>query len=427
MKDPVMNAPTVTSPNAPAAPAKTEERPHHPYSPSSLQNREVCPVFKGRDSKAERAIAGTLGHKVVDTGEDDDKLSDFDFLAAAECLDFAEHHRKLLQTEADAAYREAIDNAVKKQLHPPDPKLFQVEELKEVYLPVDDIKYPDCESTTAGYVDHAFISYDRERAVVIDWKFGFHQVEDAKDNLQGIAYALGLFKKIKTLKTVHFWFKQPHIHFLTNHIFKRSDIPEMYLRVQAVVARARLATETQNFSMARAMVPVCNFCDNLGKCPIGLALALKVGKKFMPLDFPEDITPTKVLDPKNTKLALNLASVVKTWAEAFRRQVTDRVLRRDAELPEGMKIQEMPGRRSIVDIAKFKEIALRFVSPEVYETALDASFGPIEEAISEKAPRGSKEATVKEFQAELETLGAVERSPGFSFLKVVGKKENTKT
>ncbi len=420
---------TATDATAPAAPVvkpEATERPHHPYSPSQLQNIEACPPYIGRSTVTERAVAGTLGHKVVETGEDDEKLSDFDFLAAAECLDFVEQHRRILEAEARAAYDKALEESIANGTDSPDPKSHTVEELKEIYLPIDDIKFDDCVSTTAGYVDHVFINWNRTRAVVIDWKFGFHQVEDAKDNLQGIAYSLGLFKKFPSLQTVDFWFKQPHIHFLTNHVFSRADIPELYLRIQTVVARAREARKADDFKTANPMAPVCNFCGKLGRCPRNLERTLKIAKKFMPLDFPEDITPTMVMDPHNTKLALNLASVVKTWAEAFRRQVTDRVLRRDAEIPDGMKIQEMPGRRKIISLAKFKEIALRYVSPEVYEKALDASFGPIEEEINDKAPRGSKESTVKEFQVTLESLGAVERGPGFSFLKVEGRK-NTKT
>jgi hypothetical protein len=86
-------------------------------------------------------------------------------------------------------------------------------------------------------------------------------------------------------------------------------------------------------------------------------------------------------------------------------------------------IQHMPGRRKIVDIQKFKSIALQHVSEDVFTSALDASFGPIEEAISEAAPRGSKKATVEAFQAELEQSQAVQRGDSYSFLKVSSAKK----
>lgn len=368
-----------------------EQRVHHPYSPSTLEMLEACSCWRSKTSTNARAIAGTLGHKVIETGEDDSRLSDEDAVAAAECLDFVESRRKVIA---------------------------QGRELKENYLPIDDCVFADAQATTAGYVDHVLVSDDETSAEIIDWKFGRWEVEKAEDNIQGIAYALGLFKKFPTVQQVRVWFKQPHLNYLTDFIFTRAMIPALYLRVQAVVARARAARAANDFKSATPHVPACNFCENLGKCPVGLAYALKVSKKFMPLDFPSDISPSHVLDPQNTKLALNLASVMKVWSESFRRQVTDRVLRRDAPLPEGMMIQKMPGRRQIVDMAKFREVTLRYLTEKDYTECLDASFGPLEERISGAAARGNKKVTLEAYQKDLEDSGAVTRGDGFSFLKI---------
>ena len=355
---------------------------------------------------------------MVETGEDDEKLSDEDAVAAADCLDFIEGRRQVYLATAKAAWEKA--GAVKSDI----PK-FNIQEFKEIYLPIDDLKFDDCLSTTAGYVDHTLISWDETEADLADWKFGFWAVEPTVTNLQAIAYSLGAFKKFPKLQQVRFWFKQPHLDSLDSHVFRRADIPALYLRVQAVVARARKAREAGDYASATPYVPVCNFCDHLGECPIGLNFALKVAKKFSPLEFPSDVTPSMILDPQNTLVALNLASVMKVWSEAFRRQVTDRVLRRDAPIPEGYGIQEMPGRRSIVDMAKFKEISLKYVKPEDYEKCLDATFKPLEDAIIESAARGVKKSTVIKFQQELEQFGAVKRGQSFSFLKIKNGKNNT--
>lgn len=418
---------TATAPIAPAAviPPTTdaEERPHHPYSPSSLQYLEACPNYQSRqDVVHERTVAGTKGHKVVETMEDDNELSDQDAEAAAECLDFVESRRNIMQDEADRATRE--------QKPIPPKAAYMVTELKEQYLPVDDIVFPDCLGTTAGYVDHILMNWNGTYAEMIDWKFGMWKVEPALTNLQGIAYTLGLFKKFPTLQQVHVWFKQPHLNFLTDAVFLRTQIPELYLRVQAVVARARLAREQTkkdptNYSMACPCVPACNFCANLGKCSHGLKFALQVSHKFSPLEFPSDITPTKVLDPRNTKLALNLAAVMKIWSESFRRQVTDRVLRREVPIPEGMFVFEMPGRRKIVDMEKFKIVSLRYMKEAEYLAQLEASFGTLEEVITNNAARGTKKATVEAYAAELEKFGAVVRGDSFPVLKVRTEKEKT--
>lgn len=408
-----------TAAPVPKTPA-TEERPHHPYSPSSLANLEACPDFLGRDSKAVRGIIGTIAHKATETQEDDSRLDDDDAAAVAECLDFVEERRQVLQVEADSIW----DATPVKDRTTPQP--VQIQEVKEIYLPIDDLEFEDAKATTAGWADHILLNWNRNRAEIIDWKFGYWAVEGAETNPQGIAYVLGVFKAWPSVQSVTVWFKQPLIGLLSTHTFYRSQIPELYLRIQAIVARARAARKKGDFSTAKAYVPACNFCANLAKCPIGLANALKVGQKFTPLEFPDDITPSLILDSRNTKLALNLAAVVKIWAEAFRRQVTDRAIRGDAAIPDGMILQQMPGRRGIADLSKFREIALKYVNRDDYEKCLDATFGPIEEIIKEKAPRGSKTAAVKEFQKALEDSGAVVRGDGFAFLKVANSKTESK-
>jgi Protein of unknown function (DUF2800) len=400
-----------------------EERSHHPFSPSSLQNLEACPSYIGKQMKKqhERTIAGTKAHKVVETGEDDSSLSDDDATLAAECLDFVEQRRQVIQREADEAYSKLLKSGIT----PPASK-YQIVELKEIYLPVDDCVFEDCEATTAGYVDHAILNHDQTYGELIDYKFGRWAVEKAENNLQGIAYSLGLFRRFPRLQRIRFWFRQPAIEYYTDHVFTREMVAEKYLRLQVVVARARNARQKKDFAAAVPYVPVCNFCAHLGDCPKVFDFSLRVAKKFHPLEFPEDVTPTKVLDAKNSSLAMKLAQVMAIWSDAFKRRTTDRVMRGDAEMPEGYGLQERDGARKIADMAKFKTIALRYVTPEEFEQCLDASFGPIEEIISTRAPRGSKKAAVENFQQELEDSGAVARGEPYSFLRVKGDSTKTK-
>ena len=382
-----------------------EERPHHPYSPSTLQTREWCPMFKNRQTEKvhHRATAGTRAHGVVDSGEDDTRLSDDDALAAAECMDFVDRRRRLME----GAW--------------PDPERLHVEELSEVYLPIDDRKFPDCESTTAGYVDKVLLNHNCTYAEMFDWKFGIWPVESAKDNLQGIAYTLGLFRLYPTLKHIRFYFKQPLLQVTSEHEFSREDIPALYLRVQTVVARARLAAETNAWHMANPAVPACNFCDRLGSCPKVAQFACVVGHKFHPLAVPAEINPSLINSPQGVVDGLRLSGVLKIWAEAFRRQASDRIIRGDAPLPPGQRIQTMR-KRIVVDEDKLKGVALRFLTAEEYSSTLSPTFGDLEDLIKEKAPRGQKEGTVKEFQQALFDADAVKLGDEFSFLRAIPEK-----
>lgn len=377
------------------------ERKHHRYSPSKLQMLEACPCYENREGELhERAIAGTRAHNVAETGQDDARLSDEDVAAAVDCIDFVSTRK----TEME--------------------KAGPVTELKETYLPIDDIHFPDgVEATTAGYIDAAIISHCGTLAECFDFKFGRWPVEKAEDNLQGIAYVLGLLKRYPSLQQVTFHFKQPHLDSVSSATFSRDQIPELYLRVQVVVARAREARRLGDFSMARPMVPACNFCAHLGVCPKVEAIALKVGNKFFPLEIPDDITPTKLHDRKSASLAMRLAQVVKIWAGAYTSRTSDRVIRGEQDLPENYSIKENHGKRSIADVEKFKSIALKYLTPEELAAVADYSFGSVEEIIQTKAPRGLKAAAVSEFKTELDQSGAVSRGNSFSFLMPVPAKK----
>lgn len=401
----------------PAAPLlDTETRAHHPYSPSSLQSTEACPCFKSKDSKHIRTIIGTISHKVTETREDDNRLSDDDAAAAAECLDFYDSRVRMAIESREAALKGS------KAAVP------EIIELMETELAVDDVVFPDgVKSTTAGFVDRVLIAHGRTYAELFDWKFGMWPVEKAENNLQGIAYTLGLLRKYPTLECVRFFFKQPNTGEITHSLFTRDMIPALYLRIQLVVARARKARglmATGDFSMANPTVPNCNFCANIAECTKVLDIALKVGKKFYPLQIPDDITPTAVHAGVDGELGMRLSGVMAVWSKAYRTRTTDRVIRGDAKCPEGHVITQRAD-REVVDPKKVREIALQYMTKEEFEALLpqEPPFGPMEELISDKAPRGSKKAKVEEFQKQLMDSGAVKKGDPYTFLRALPKKD----
>lgn len=385
------------------------ERKHHPFSPSSLQNREVCACYEGRESKHVRTIAGTLAHGVVETRTDNADLSDEDSLAAAECIDMVDHRLGLMEL--------ARQNALKDM---PEPLTVpEIREFKEIELAVDECKFEDADSTTAGFLDSLLIDHTEEYAEMLDWKFGMWPVETAENNLQCISYVLGGFHHFPKLRKIKFFFRQPLISLNSEATFTRDQFPALYLRVQVVVARAREARERVkkgDWSMATPMVPACNFCGNIGKCVKVLEKMCVVGHKFFPLEIPDNLTPTMVVNTAETSLGLRLAQVVKVWADAFRAQTTDRVLRGGAQLPPGFVITSQ-SRRELIDKDAFKRVALTYLSEQEYLNTLDVLFGAVEKAIQDKAPRGQKKNTVEQFQAELETAGATKKGLPFSFLR----------
>lgn len=390
-----------------------QERPHHPFSPSSLESLEVCPVFKSKQlvKLHERTIAGTRSHNSAEKQEDDSRISDDDAAAVAQCLEHVAKRKQAFIEEACTARYAAVD-AGGFELCGAEHFEAKVVELNECYLAVDD------QDTTAGYLDKLLLSYDRKRAVIADYKFGVWKITKAEDNLQGIAYALGVFHQYPTVEEIIVDFLQPHCAAqpITSALFKRNEITQHYFRICAVVARAKEARAKQDFSMAQPHAPVCSFCEHLGRCSKALEVALKVGNKFYPLEIPDSITPTQVLDPNQTGMAMRLAQVVATWAKAFKGVLGDRVLRGDAPTPVGYSVVTQQ-RRELVNLEVFRKEALKYISAKQFASTLETTFGAVETLIAETAPRGHKKSMVEQFQKAVEATGAVVKSEPYSFLK----------
>jgi len=373
------------------------ERKHHRFSPSTLQNREACPCYESSGEANEAAIEGTIAHSAVESGKDDSRLSDGHAAMVAECLDFVQQRKNLF-----------FDGGT---------------EIKEVYLPVDDL------DTTAGYVDHVLMNPTQTYAELIDWKFGRWPVEPAPNNLQGIAYALGLFHTYPTLQQIRFFFKQPALELITDVIWTRSDIPRLYARVRATVEKAKIAAAQVakgDFSMARPMIPACNFCSNIGACTKVTDLVCKVGSKYFPIEIPEDITPTKIHSAADTTLGLRLAQVVKVWADGYRRLATNRIVEGTVPIPEGFMLVSQT-RRAIIDDVAFEKVALQYLTQDEYNDTKKILFGAVEKAIMLKAERGHKKASVEKFAEHLASAGATDESQPYTFLKAVAKKETNQT
>lgn len=382
----------------------TTTRPHHPYGPSKLQDLEACPKYAGMSGDSEASRMGTMQHDVADSGIDDPRLPDYKAMAAVECLKFAESRA--------AEY--------------PGGTI-----IKEQYLPIDDerivVDGREWVGTTAGYLDFAVVSADGTKAEIIDYKFGKHAVEEAKNNLQGIAYLLGLLRCHKNLQTVQVWFLLPHRDEFTSHTFTRNGDGETHgfdaltLRVKCVVHRALEANKKpDDFSMATPYIPACLFCANLGKCPKVAATMLSVGRKYSPAALPDDMTPSLILDPAQAALGIKLASLVKVWAEAYRKQATEKSVGDPTFVPDGYKLVSKSKRRILLP-RKFGELAKSFLPPEQQEKIeelYDIQLGPVEKLISTSAPRGFKEKTVDAFNEAALGAGLVEEGQPFVFLQM---------
>jgi hypothetical protein len=398
----------------------TPARVHHPYSPSTLQTREACPKWQPTSGTNEAAEIGSLQHDAAEARLDDPRLSDARAEAVAQCVAFTD----------DLAS-----------------KFPGCTVLKEQYMPVDDEKirvrstdysgittgprlpyFKEFLGTTAGYADFCLVTADGLHGEVVDYKFGQHGVEEAVNNLQGIAYSLGLLKKYPTITDCTVTFLLPHRDEISQHTFDLTDAAALLLRVKTIVHRAIECERVPNdFSRAFVTVSACSFCGLLGVCPKVAEIALNVGRKYRPAEIPDSVTPTTLSDPAQVGLGLQIAMMLKTWAEAYRAQATAKSIEDEHFMPAGYKLVTATRRtvRNARVVAEAAKALLPADQHEMVESLFEISLTPLEKLITAVAPRGSKAEAVEKFAEAILTAGGVEESAPYAFLRMnTAKKKN---
>lgn len=353
------------------------------------------------------AVIGTKQHDMVDSQVDDPTLPDYRAMAVADCIAFA-------QSRIDANPGCTV--------------------LREEYLPIDDevivaggVPFT---GTTAGYLDIGLVTKDGRKAEVIDWKFGNNAVEDAGNNVQGMAYALGLLKRFPDLQEITVTFIMPHLDHQSQHTFTRDQFDGMRWRIVTIVRRSiEAAKNPDDFSLATPNSSSCRFCALIGRCPKVAEKVLSVGKKYAPLKIPNEITPSLICDPAQTKLGMQVADIVITWAEAYKRQASAKAIDDpNCFVPDGYVLVQT-SKRIVKDARKLGELAKEYLPPEdksKVDALYDIPIGKCEKLISTAAPRGSKEATIEEFGLAALATGALEQGTPFAFLRQERKTDSGK-
>lgn len=382
------------------------ERLHHPYSPSTTQTLEASPCAIPRSGPGcEAAQRGTAQHDASEKEEDSDDLSD---------------------DEADAVLQTKIllDEAVLAM----GPGAI-VE--KEEYLPIDDETQVDSAGhvflgTTGGYDDVTIWSADRALAHVIDWKFGKYAVEPAGNNTQGMSYALGVqHKALKNgwkLHEVKVTFFSPHIEDQSEHVFDVEALALARVRINLIVERAKLAraaiaADPDHLPNYSPSTTGCMFCGRLAVCPAAREWVVSIAKKYKPLSVPADIFGLE-LTPDSAQTLKDFTTVVGSWAKEVNNRIHGYTMENPDFIPTGYRlIQTFP--RSLIN----PRVAIPILIAELGEAVVYGGTGEddskgiirmnittVEKAVSDKAPRGQKEAAKEAIAEKLNLAGCLKKA-----------------
>ena len=290
----------------------TELAAHAPLAPSSLEAIELCPEFEFKDSEPGDTSQGTLVHEAVEAGDPE-----------------------LVESDDEAYFMYSMCN---KRLQDVQSKCQEVHQELRVHS-----HRRDC----WGTVD--LVGIDGGLAYVWDWKTGRIPVSNAKTNPQGMVYVLGVFLRFPDVMEVQMNFLMARTGQVTFHTFKRTDIPNMMIRIDRIAARRNDSTAVMNVTYN------CRNCAALTHCDA-------VRKQVVPQAPKDSVEMAGVSNTENIKTpedaarAMECKEILAKWFEGWSEQASARCLEiaDQVDIP-GYEITTRKGRDKVVDMGTFDD------------------------------------------------------------------------
>ncbi|MBW2714330.1 MAG: DUF2800 domain-containing protein, partial [Deltaproteobacteria bacterium] len=279
---------------------------HAKHSPSALKNKETCPHWQNRPGSSAAADEGTRMHEAAETGN-------LEGLNPEQCA-------QVESCIAAVALREA--------------DIKDCSRYNELRLTIDRLTFGTADVVLVGTAT----------ATLIDYKMGRVPVDPAETNLQGWAYALGVFETFN-VDAVTVVFLQPRCDIISEHTFYRThDYDRMLARVAEVIRKAE--DESSPFNPHPEN---CEYCGCKAECPALATKALAIATQYADaLELPDEMHPSSITEPKQMALALRLAPVLTDWAQSVRKHALEMV-QEGQEIP-GYGLKFRSGQRTIKDI-----------------------------------------------------------------------------
>ena len=367
---------------------------HHQFGPSGLVNYELCARFE-KEVEGEGyvphpvAVEGTLLHAKVER-RDVSNLDSNQVTMVENCLAYLDQHTKGYNVE------------------------------QEILLDVG--KRKDGTFASHGHADVVAVS--NEKAVLIDWKFGFNPVDDVEDNLQGQCYAEGLLNKYPKVKevVVHFYMARYADGF--SHRFTRSkDADKIRLRIETIIARVK--DEADYTPSTRA----CLYCTEKGRCPAvakhALALAKTQTEARLDLDQIDKVSSTEITDPVEAQRALRIAELLEPWCAEIKANA--KKLLQEGTVISGYDLKERRGAYKLSDPNSVYAVVQDEMTMDEFVQACSVSLSALQKLVSDRAPRGSKGLAKELLLSKLKGTGLLHETGGTLYLSKIRKPKPKKT
>jgi len=236
-----------------------------------------------------------------------------------------------------------------------------------------------------GFVDRLQFSKCETHVDMLDWKFGWHAVEDAETNLQGISYLIGVFKKYPKVKSVTVHFVQPRIDYITYFTFCRDDLHRLEQRILTILGN----TENKLYFYKEE---ICQYCGN-PECPIRMNAALMIGQQYITdLPVPKEVHSSLVKDPEEMKQLLDLIPQIEAWCASVKHHAKVLIEEESLDIP-GYETFYKRGQTKVLDVGLVYDIVSRdygVTINEFTELFKTVPLGELQDLVAKRAPKGKK-------------------------------------
>lgn len=340
-------------------------RKHARHAPSSLGYKEICPSYVGKKGTNTAAQEGTLMHEAMET-DDFSKLTDEQAFLCGLCRDYRDG--ELEKLKSPTVYRE--------------------------------LSLSIAGGLTYGTADLVAIDASGKVGIVMDWKFGYGEIDEADVNAQGCAYSLGTFEKFPGLEELTLHFVQPRRQHTSTYTFTRAEVENMRLRIQAIIRAANARNRREHPGKQ------CAYCSKLAQCNAVRKLALPLAAKYGELSIPEELHPSNISDPRMMAHCLLCAKILKEWVDSVSYHALNMALNGE-EIP-GYKLTSRAGRRTISDpLAAFGAVCEEMTAEDFIACCGSVSIDALTSKFSESAPRGGKQKAKEELLSRLTEDGVL--------------------
>lgn len=240
----------------------------------------------------------------------------------------------------------------------------------------------------AGMVDH--FAYHRHLGLLIDYKFGYHKVEDPEFNIQFQDYTLKLFDRFPDIGLIKVAMIAPRRDEVTTYTYDRDDV--WYLRNRTKMVRERAGTGQRKASNN------CQYCSHIGTCA-------EAYSKFAAAKHQEDLLPTirpdwDLSEPMDLEKALDLRPIVKKFLADWDKAVSDsaKELLEQGYAVGDYYLQTRAGRKKVTDVEAVKAKASgQGVSEADFQKCITVNLTALGNLIKDFAPRGNKTKHLQDF------------------------------